>query len=166
MNGKDKLLIGGVYKSPNCDAANHELLNRLIKQAVGVKYKNSVIIGDFNFPDIVWDTLTVNTSETRPAFHFIENLRDNILSQHISSNTRFRDGQDSSCLDLLLTDKKELIENIKIGDKLGASDHASIIFDVLCDFQPEQQRPNFYKADYTVKATTVNRQIHVVGLSV
>ena len=27
MNSKDKLLIGGIYKSPNCDAENHVKLN-------------------------------------------------------------------------------------------------------------------------------------------
>ena len=52
---------------------------------------------------------------------------------------------------LLFSDKEEIIENVKIGDKLGASDHASIIFDVACAYQSidtQQQRPNFYKANY------------------
>ena len=34
---------------------------------------------------------------------------------------------------------------------MGASDHASIIFDIICGFQrsdPQHTRPNFYKADY------------------
>ena len=50
-----------------------------------------------------------------------------------------------------MTDKEEIIEDLKIGDKLGASDHASIIFDIICGFQrsdPQHTRPNFYKADY------------------
>ena len=53
-------------------------------------------------------------------------------------------------LDLLFLDKEEIIENDKIGDKLGASDHASIIVDVACAYQSidtQQQRPIFYKAD-------------------
>ena len=151
MNNKDKLLVGGIYKSPNCDAENHERLNRLITQAVDMKYKNTVIIGDFNFPEINWETWTVNKSETHPAFHFVEGVSDNFLYQHIDSFTRYREGQDPSYLDLLFTDKEEIIDNIKIGDKLGASDHVSIVFDVLCKFErnePQQQRPDFYKADY------------------
>ena len=81
----------------------------------------------------------------------MECIRDNYLCQHIDSFTRFREDQDPSCLDLLFTDKEEIIDNIKVGDKLGASDHASIIFDVLC--KPErndnqEQRQYFYKADY------------------
>ena len=151
MNSKDKLLIGGIYKSPNSDAVNHEQLNKLITQAVELKYKSTVILGDFNFPEINWDTWTVNKSETHPAFHFVECIRDNFLYQHTDSYTRFREGQDPSCLDLVLTDKEEIIEDLKIGDKLGASDHASIVFDVLCDIErndPQNMRPNFYKADY------------------
>ena len=36
-------------------------------------------------------------------------------------------------------------------DKLGPSDHVSIVFDVLCKFErnePQQQRPDLDKADY------------------
>ena len=50
-----------------------------------------------------------------------------------------------------MTDKEEIIKDLKIGDKLGASDHASIIFDIICGFQrsePQHMRPKFYKADY------------------
>ena len=61
---------------------------------------------------------------------------DGITIGRFVYSTRFRDGrQDPSCLDLVLTDKEEIIEDLKIGDKLGASDHASIIFDIICGFQ-------------------------------
>ena len=151
LNSKDRLLIGGIYKSPNCNSVNHELLNGLIKQAVELKYTSTVILGDFNFPEIDWSTWTVSKSETHPAFHFVECIRDNFLYQHTDSYTRFREGQDPSCLDLVLSDKEEVIEDLKIGDKLGTSDHASITFDIVCDIQrsePQYERPNFYKADY------------------
>ena len=75
----------------------------------------------------------------------------NFLFQHVHSNTRHRFGQVPSCLVLVLSDKEELIENPKIGDKLGASDYNSILFNITCQFEKEEvnkQRPNFYKADY------------------
>ena len=75
MHNKDKLLASGIYKNPNCDAENHERLNRLVTQAVDMKYKNTVIIGDFNSPEINSETWTVNKSETHPAFHFVEGVR-------------------------------------------------------------------------------------------
>ena len=38
--------------------------------------------------------------------------------QHVHSNTRHRFGQEPSCLDLVLSDKEEIIENLKIGGNL------------------------------------------------
>ena len=61
-------------------------------------------------------------------FILFECIRDNFLYKHPDSFTRFRERQDPCCLDLVLTDK-EIIEDLKKGDKLGASDHASNIFD-------------------------------------
>ena len=151
VNRTEKLLIGWVYKSPNCDAENHTLLNRLVSEAVEMGYKHTVIVGDFNFPEINWESWIVSRSESHPAFHFVECIRDNYLFQHVHSNTRYRDGQNPSCLDLVLTDKEELIENLRLGDMLGASNEVSLIFDVNCEFEKveiNQQRPNFYKADY------------------
>ena len=37
---------------------------------------------------------------------------------------------DPSCLDLVLSDKEEIIEYLKIDDKLGASDNNSILFNI------------------------------------
>ena len=42
---------------------------------------------------------------------------------------------DPSCLDLVLSDKEEIIENLKIDDKLGASDNNSILFNITCKFE-------------------------------
>ena len=93
-------------------------------------------MGDFNFSEINWESWSVRGSETRPAFKFIKCLRDNFLFQHVHSNTRF--GQEPSCLDLVLSDKEEIIENLKIGDKLGASANNSILFNITCQFQKEE----------------------------
>ena len=71
VNSKDRLLISGIYKSPNSNSVNHELLNGLISQAIDLKYKSTVILGDFNFPEIDWNTWTASKNENHPAFHFI-----------------------------------------------------------------------------------------------
>jgi len=48
----------------------------------------------------------------------------------IVGDTRYRDGQEPSCLDLLLTDNLTDIENLNIVGGLGASDHVGIVFDI------------------------------------
>ena len=106
-----------------------------------------MIVGDFNFPEIDWSNWTVNASENHVSFHFVECLRDNFLSQHVQSNTRYRFGQNPSCLDLVITDDKNILENLKFGDKLGASDHVSITFDVQCivdKTQNDKPRPRAF----------------------
>ena len=67
-------------------------------------YKYTFIGGNFNFPEMNWDTWTVNRGETHPAFYFVECIRDNYLFQNIQTNTRYTHGQVLGCLDLLLTD--------------------------------------------------------------
>ena len=47
-------------------------LNELRTQAMELKYKHTVIMGDFNFPEINWDSWSVNKSETHPSFQFIK----------------------------------------------------------------------------------------------
>lgn len=147
----EKLLLGAVYKSPSSDRENQEKLFRLINKAVDLGHKHFVMIGDFNFPDIDWRTWTVNGGEGNLAFQFVECIRDNFLFQHILEDTRYRMGQLSSCLDLLFTNSEDIIENLSFGDKLGASDHVSVTFDVKCHFVrkiEELHRPNFFKGKY------------------
>ena len=52
LNGKDKLLIGFIYRIPNSTDANNSYLHKLMSDIVQGKYTNVVIFGDFNFPDI------------------------------------------------------------------------------------------------------------------
>ncbi|WAR24441.1 hypothetical protein MAR_038110, partial [Mya arenaria] len=92
-------------------------LNRL---ACSLTFDHLVILGDFNFPEIDWSTWTVHRNETHPAFSFVECLRDNFLNQHVQGVTRYRQGQDPSCLDLLLTDNQTEVENLTLSSKLGA----------------------------------------------
>lgn len=151
LNETDKLIVGGIYKSPSSDELNHIRLNELMTQATNLNYKHMIIVGDFNFPDVNWTTWTNSGNENHASFHFIECLRDNFLQQHISSYTRYRDGQNPSCLDLLISDSDDIVSDVQFGDKLGASDHVSIIFNVQCDFSvtgSSKTRPNFYKGNY------------------
>ena len=151
MKKKEKLLLGAIYKSPNSDAANHKRLNELLHKAVNQDYEYTVIAGDFNFPEVDWEQWTVNTNENHSSFHFVECLRDNFLFQHVKENTRFREGQNPSCLDLIITDVEEVIDNIQFGDKLGASDHISIFFNLKCttdNVKESGPRPNFFKGNY------------------
>ena len=147
----EKLLLGAVYKSPSSDRVNQEKLFELIKKAANLGHNHMIVLGDFNFPEVDWKNWTVNGGEGIMAFKFVECVRDNFLFQHVLEDTRYRMGQNPSCLDLLFTKDEGVIENLKFGDKLGASDHVSFTFDVKCKANrqsDDKPRPNFFKGKY------------------
>ena len=113
--------------------------------------KNVIIVGDFNFPGIDWSDWTTVHSENHISYKFIELLRDNFMHQHVVENTRFRFGQNPSLLDLIISNEEDLIENVMYRDKLGASDHIGITFEVNCRLNVNMnkgERSNFFKGDY------------------
>ena len=58
IRGNDALIIGCIYRSPSSPDDNDKMLNRMIKTVVKMKLTHLVIAGDFNMPNIDWDTIT------------------------------------------------------------------------------------------------------------
>ena len=87
----NKVTVGLVYRSPNNTEANDDLLYK----GLNISAKNNVLImGDFNYPDIDWDT---NTS-SRHGKRFLDTINDNFLIQNVNIPTR-----GDNILDLILT---------------------------------------------------------------
>nr|AQN68903.1 endonuclease/exonuclease/phosphatase family protein [Elysia chlorotica] len=53
----NKLVIGlvVVYRSPSCTKENTEKLNELLQEVAGLEANHLLIIGDFNFPQVIWN---------------------------------------------------------------------------------------------------------------
>ena len=69
------MLIGAVYKSPNCEARNQEMLNKLITQAIERGYRHTVIVGILTFlkfAEIYWESWSVSSGETHTVFKFVQ----------------------------------------------------------------------------------------------
>ena len=149
LHEKDTLTIGIVYRSPNSTSDNSEKLNDLIKKASN-ECKNLVIMGDFNYPDISWETESCKTRPDHEAALFLKTCKDSFLSQHQSEPTRYRTDQNPNLLDLVITNRNGLIDDIFTQAGLGKSDHCSlIIYLTLAKIEKSQSpRPNFSKADY------------------
>ena len=64
LRNNEKLLLGAIYRSPSSGTANSLRLNQLISTAVGLKYDYTVIVGDFNYPNIDWIEWTTCHNET------------------------------------------------------------------------------------------------------
>ena len=90
-----------------------------------------LIVGDFNFPNVNWDSWSTPSSDAVGSL-FLDTLDDEFLTQHVTFATRFRDGQTPSTVDLVITRDDVQLHNLTVDAPLGRSDHIMICFDFVC----------------------------------
>ena len=74
-----------------------------------------VIIGDFNLPDIRWQTGCAGAKGRR----FLETMKDKFLTQHVQTATH----DSGNILDLVISIEEDLVRDIEMIGKIGKSDH-------------------------------------------
>ena len=105
LNGKDKMLVGCLYKSPSSNTENLEELNKLIIEVSKMKeFSHLLITGDFNFPKIDWKTCTSRGENSGKIF--LESIRESYLIQDVTEATTVRDNSEHSILDLIFTNEE------------------------------------------------------------
>ena len=100
-------------------------------------------MGDYNYPDINWDTLQATSSISS---RFLNVVNDNFLTQHIDRATR-----ESSILDLLFSSIPEMIEDIEISSPVANSDHNIITWKLTYKHHTDASKQklfNFHKGNY------------------
>ena len=134
--GNSSIMAGCIYRSPSADIHNSiGQLESVFRSAIGMKQSHLLITGDFNLPQINWKTGSSSAPDTHPAHSFIEVIQSCFLFQHVEQPTRFREGETPNVLDLVFTNEEGMIHNLKHLPGLGASDHATLRFD-LVSFSP------------------------------
>ena len=111
-----------------------------------------VLVGDLNFPDICWVYNTVDREQSR---RFLECVGDNFLTQLVKEPTR-----GSKILDLLFVNREGLVGDVKVGGRLGQSDHEMLDFSILAEPQRGVSRTatsDFQRADFNLFRTVVER---------
>ena len=105
-----KVTIALVYRSPNSSNKNNKNLNETLTHLTNLlKLPNLIIYKTkLKFMSLKCDFET-------PEEKFSKCLMDNFLIQHVDEDTRVREGQVSSLLDL--------VTNIEYMSPLGKSDH-------------------------------------------
>ena len=152
--GKNKnLLCGCVYRSPTKErddtkkttAAVCDVLNEMSGRG-----NLSLICGDFNYPEIEWDSEYVKEDDSVIS-PFIDVVQKNNLFQHVYKPTRYRTGNEPSLLDLIFTNDDGMMQKLQHTPGLGESDHECIDFTINIS-QPNEvttKKKNFFKAEYT-----------------
>ena len=79
-------------------------------------------MGYFNHGHIQWKSFESTGGEDQ---QFIFLIQDSFLTQHVLEPTR-----GENVLDIVSSSQKELVDNVKIHEPLGNSDHNQIQFDI------------------------------------
>ena len=128
-----------IYRSPNSSLENNMQINQLIRDIP----ENSVILGDFNYPNVNWELLTANGHAT----DFLDAVNENFLTQHVTFQTH--DG--GNILDLVMSNIPNRVTSATENGKLGNSDHCIIITEVeamVSTHVPKHTVWNFRQANF------------------
>ncbi|CAM4394956.1 unnamed protein product [Caretta caretta] len=138
---KSDVVVGVCYRPPDQGDEVDEAFFRQLTEASGSHAL--ILMGDFNFPDICWES---NTAVHRQSRKFLESVGDNFLAQVLEEPTR-----GGAFLDLLLTNRVELVGEAKVDGNLGGSDHELVEFRILTQGRKVSSRIrtlDFRKADF------------------
>jgi hypothetical protein len=120
---------------------------------------HTLIVGDFNHPEIDWADESSPRDGNHPASLFLESVRDSFLIQNITKPTHFRGKQTPNILDLVFTSEESMIDELRHEAPLGKSHHQSLFFSIKCCAEKtlrKRERLNFAKGDYDKLREAVN----------
>ena len=146
---EEKSVVCSVYRSPNSTRENNDKINSLLLKIA--ENDDFIIVGDFNYPNVDWNTMTNRSTAMDSTYRFTEALKDGYLQQHVTVNTRGRGQATPSILDLVITKANYGQPKLDFGAPLGKSDRC--IVKAEFDFKPQentysQARLNYRKGNY------------------
>ena len=115
------VIVDVYYRPPDQDEEVDEAFYRQLQAAS--QSQALVLMGDFNHPDISWEEHTARHTQSR---RFFQSIGDNFLMQVVEEPT-----SGGILLDLVLMNKEGLVQDVKVGDRLGCSDHEMVNFRIL-----------------------------------
>ena len=131
-----KKLFFTVYRPPHCpDNKFLDTLRWIREQFCSIDHSwTKIISGDFNFPEIDWETVSVGGSDVS-ATSFIEFLICSGLEQFVHKPTRTSKTGTANVLDLFITDDSELVLDVSCENTM-VSDHDIVHVSLNTDFNP------------------------------
>lgn len=159
---KTKMIVVGTYRSPSVSGAEStKEVCEMIEEICKREYDHIIIAGDFNYPEIDWAQYMSSAGSNHHSNYFIQAIQENMLYQIVEEPTRFRHGQNSNVLDLILCNDDEIVDDLNIHAPVGSSDHAVLTFTVgrrhVGNKPEEHSYRNYYKGNYD-RAKTLLQQ--------
>jgi hypothetical protein len=112
-----------IYRPPNSSISDDDSVYKVIKVFLNYNFEFNLILGDFNYPDIIWPC----SASSSQSESFINFCQENFLQQHVTSATRRKS---NAILDLIFTTTGTNILNLTINEELHNSDHSILQFSV------------------------------------
>ena len=152
LTGTDQLVAGCLYRSPSASPVESiEEIANLFHIVHDLNPSHLLICGDFNIPQIDWALHLCLAHDTHIGHRFLSIVHECLLFQHVLYPTRFREGEMSNTLDLILTNEEHMVSALDYQPGLGKSDHVVLRFRLACyasRVSPSHVRLNFHKADF------------------
>jgi len=151
INKHENAIVGLVYRSPSINTPEqHEKLRSLITEITNLKSTHQLIMGDFNYPLINWETMMADSDKSEEQ-KFVDCIEENFLFQAVNKPTRWRGTDNPTVLDLIITGNDKNIEDIEYQSPLGKSDHCVMVFNLVCCTELKENmtpRRRYNKGDY------------------
>ena len=141
-------MLSGINCWVSLSKSKHKQLsideNEKVQNAIKeVSKRDCIIMGDFNHGHIQWKSLQSTGSKGQ---QFLNLVQDSVIIQHVLEPTRGK-----NVLDIVLSSQKEFVENVKICEPLGCSDHNQIYFIIKVKGEWNRKiryRKNYHKGRY------------------
>ena len=140
MTETEKLNLVFIYRPPSSDLQNLEELCKIVKNSD----KNTIIIGDFNLPSINWRNGTADQKGRR----LLEAVEEADMTQLVDFPTHNK----GNTLDLIITNRPDLIVSVQNDGNLGNSDHCILLTEIST--KPIQGRKKKVRVENWSKADT------------
>ncbi|KAI5637828.1 endonuclease-reverse transcriptase domain-containing protein [Phthorimaea operculella] len=124
--GNTKFLLCGVYRGHDSTVDQDNIVLEELKLAS--ETQTVVIMGDFNYNGVKWPLLNCGYLTPRED-NFVQWFNSSIFEQLVDKHTRYRDGNQPSTLDLILTNDDALIAHVK---GLSSAPEKSLSWPKIC----------------------------------
>ena len=75
---------------------------------------NLIVLGNFNYPKVVWVHYRINSIINGSNYKFLENTRNCFFKQYVKNLTKGRTSDNTSLLDLTISNNDDLIDNASL----------------------------------------------------
>ena len=123
LTSEEPVTIVLIYRPPNSNNDNTDKLCKLTRNL----QKNSILIGDFNFPKINWENGGGSGGGGGGGAIFQSAVHENNLAQLVEFSTHTK----GNTLDLLITNMSNNIISVSNSAPVGKSDHCVILAEIL-----------------------------------